>query len=82
MATRWPPGHAEARQKRAHIARGEPAETTTMWVLSGRVCPAKAIHIKDCRRPRTLLGGTTGNYPKYHKVWEDGALRAVSTAGM
>jgi hypothetical protein len=25
-----------------------------------------------------LLGGTTGKYPEYHKVWEDGALRAVS----
>jgi len=29
--------------------------------------------------PRFFLSnGTTGNYPEYHKVWEDGALRVVS----
>ncbi len=33
--------------------------------------------------PRFFLsGGTTGNYPEYHKVWEDGALRAVSSSGI
>ena len=33
--------------------------------------------------PRFFLSdGTTGNYPEYHKVWEDGALRAVSISGI
>src|SRR5678815_1635796 len=33
--------------------------------------------------PRFFLsGGTTGNYPEYHKVWEDGALRAVPISGI